>query len=283
MLTASNNHPSAKYVSSMSVTTSANRKARAGFLRCLLLAVLAMPLPSMADSFVVADAATDAKLYFTAPLRWDKTDWLAFGSLLFAVGAAHHYDEDVRDRYAVGAKALGGGDPHGTRDYLPLAALAGGTWGYAALTRSSAGRQESWSLVEAAALSGVTGYVLKYAAGRRRPNETVDSNAWTEGGDAFPSMHVNLTFAVATVFAESGSPRFRWLRRTIGYGAAGVVAYNRVHDNAHWLSDTVAGAALGLATARFVLNRRGDQPNGSSLVLMPIDRGLMLSYSMPLR
>lgn len=269
----------------MRISSSSDNTASRRFLRWMMLFwAFVAPLPSMAQSFPVATAVEDARLYFTAPLRWDQTDWIAFGSSMLAVGAAHHYDQDVRRHYAVGEKAtLDGADPHDRRDYLPAIVLVASTWGYAALKHNSAGYREGWSLLEAAGLSGMTGYALKYLAGRDRPNETADPNAWRESGDSFPSMHANLTFAIATVFAESGNDRYRWVRRAIGYGTAGVVAYNRVHDNAHWLSDTVAGAALGLASARFVLNRRGDEPNGSSLVLMPIDRGLRLSYSMPLR
>jgi membrane-associated phospholipid phosphatase len=58
------------------------------------------------------------------------------------------------------------------------------------------------------------------------------------------------------VLAESGSDEYRWVRRALGYGIAGATAYIRVKDNVHWLSDTVAGAALGAATARFAMNRR---------------------------
>jgi membrane-associated phospholipid phosphatase len=45
----------------------------------------------------------------------------------------------------------------------------------------------------------------------------------------------------------------------------------------HWLSDTVAGAALGIATARFVLNRE----NGShaEIGFQPQKDGWMLTYN----
>jgi hypothetical protein len=53
----------------------------------------------------------DTKLYFTAPLRWDGEDWVAFGGILAAIGAAHQFDEKVREHFATGSKAvLNGGD-----------------------------------------------------------------------------------------------------------------------------------------------------------------------------
>jgi len=65
-------------------------------------------------------------------------------------------------------------------------------------------------------------------------------------------------------FAESGNDDYRWVRRILGYAVAGGTAYIRMKDNVHWLSDTVAGAALGVATARFVLNREDGGPSGAA-------------------
>jgi membrane-associated phospholipid phosphatase len=81
-------------------------------------------------------------------------------------------------------------------------------------------------------------------------------------------------------FAESGNDEYRWIRRILGYGVAGGTAYVRVKNNVHWMSDTVAGAALGIATARFVLNRE----NGShaEIGFQPQKGGWMLTYNVPL-
>ena len=39
------------------------------------------------------------------------------------------------------------------------------------------------------------------------------------------------------------------------YTVAGLASLSRVYDNRHWLSDIAAGAALGIATAKFVYGR----------------------------
>jgi membrane-associated phospholipid phosphatase len=54
---------------------------------------------------------------------------------------------------------------------------------------------------------------------------------------------------------------------------AGATAYVRVKENVHWTSDTVAGAALGIATARFVLNRREQSDVRSALDIEPTKNG----------
>jgi hypothetical protein len=76
---------------------------------------------------------------------------------------------------------------------------------------------EAWNMLEAGGMSFVTAYSLKYTTA---------------------------AFAVGTVLVESGNPEFRWVRRVIGYGVGFGTAYLRMKHNAHWLSDTVAGAAL---------------------------------------
>jgi membrane-associated phospholipid phosphatase len=137
---------------------------------------------------------------------------------------------------------------------------------------------------EAAALSSAAGYLLKKAGGRQRPYETSDSGSWHDGGDSFPSLHATAAFAIGTVLAESGNDRYRRIRRVLGYGLAVGTAYARMDDGAHWLSDTVAGGSLGVATARFVMKRRDvpDERRGR-LSLEPSSTGVELTYSVALR
>jgi membrane-associated phospholipid phosphatase len=222
----------------------------------------------------------DTKLYFTSPLRWDAEDWLYFGGALAAIGAAHSFDERVRDHFATGSRAAlnGGADKNSLRDAAPTVALLAGTGLYAAFIDDHDGYREAWSLIEAGAFSGATAEVLGYATGRERPDATTSANEWGKGSDSFPSLHTTVAFAVGTVFAESGNDEYRWIRRIIGYGVASATGYVRVSGNVHWLSDSVAGAALGIATARFVLNRQGAQDRGA-LQFQPMKSGWQISYS----
>ena len=254
---------------------------------CLLSGSLALlPVVGYADdSSLAGRTLTDAKLYFTAPVNWDKKNWEVFGGTVAAIVAAHEYDGDVRAHFVKGSNtALDGRDRESTRDALPTAAIFAGTWAYAALIQSRGGYAEGWSMAEAAGLSAVSAYALKLAAGRLRPNETAQVDRWSQSGSSFPSLHATLAFAVGTVLAESGEDNYRWVRRALGYGVAVGTAYARVHDNAHWLSDSVAGGALGMSTAIFVLNRR-QHSDGSEgqMGLLPVERGMMLTYSVPIR
>jgi membrane-associated phospholipid phosphatase len=223
-------------------------------LLCALLA-LGPAVPCRAESSLPAEVWTDTKLYFTSPLRWDSTDWLFFGGALAAIGAAHQYDGTVRRHFAGASPVLDGKDPHAVRDAVPAAAMLLGTWAFAGLSDNQSGRRETFTMLEAAAFSAVSAEGIKFAAGRARPNESNHVDEWRSGGSSFPSLHATAAFAIGTVLAESGNDDYRWVRRALGYGLAGATAYIRVHDNVHWLSDSVAGAALGAASARFALNR----------------------------
>ena len=224
----------------------------------------------------------DAKAYFTAPLHWDTRDWEFFGGALAAIAVSHHYDTQARTHYDQGYQSpLGPKESGELTDALPSAALFLGTWGYASLIGSRSGETEAGNMFESAGLSLVSAYALKYIIRRPGPDSTTDPNHWFSGGSSFPSEHTTLAFAVGTVLAESGNPEFRWLRRTIGYGIGFGTAYLRLKHNAHWLSDTVAGGALGMATAHFVMNRSAEraEEEGTELSLAPVQGGVMLAFS----
>lgn len=47
--------------------------------------------PVRADDITLGDVLTDAGRYFTAPLRWDQSDWLFFGGTVFAESGSDDY------------------------------------------------------------------------------------------------------------------------------------------------------------------------------------------------
>jgi membrane-associated phospholipid phosphatase len=263
----------------------------------LLLAVLAVALaPYQVRSQETSDEASsggspyrfdsifkDIAAYATAPIRWDGTDWLYFGGAVAAVAAAHSLDGRVRTHFTTTQTPLNGKDPNSLSDAIPAAALVAGTFLYAVAIDDNDGRSETWSMLEAGGLSTATAYVLKFASGRERPNETTNDNEWRKGGSSFPSVHVTAAAAIGTVLAESGNDEYRWIRRFVGYGVAAGTAYLRLKHNEHWLSDTVAAAALGASSAHFTLNHEHRTDHASGLSLVPIRGGAMLSYTVPLR
>jgi hypothetical protein len=232
----------------------------------------------------VATLFSDAKDYVTAPFRARGPQWKRFGVVLGAVALAHGYDDDVREHFDTVTAAPGTKpDTRDAEDAAPALLALGGTWIAAVVGDHEDGRREAGMMFEAAALSGAAGLVLKEVVRRERPYTTTDDGAWREDGDAFPSLHTTTAFAIGTVLAESGPDGRRWLRRTVGYGLAVATAYRRMDHDAHWLSDTVAGAALGVATARFVMKQRERDAMRAQIGIAPAADGVAVSFTVPLR
>ena len=100
------------------------------------------------------------------------------------------------------------------------------------------------SIGSAAALT----LVLKEAVGRSRPIESpgdADEFHPFSGHASFPSGHTTIAFATAAALDQETSSRWvPWL----AYPIAAVVGWSRVHDQEHWTSDVLAGAAIGVWT-----------------------------------
>jgi membrane-associated phospholipid phosphatase len=229
--------------------------------------------------------AHDAGLYFTAPLHWNANEWAWFAGALAAIAGSHHYDSQVYTHFTKGLtpSQIANINSDDLQDALPSVAVFLGTWGLAALTNDPNGHREAWSMFEAATLSTVDAYALKYIIRREGPDQTSDPNEWFKsGGKSFPSEHATASFAIGTVLAEAGSDDYRWLRRALGYGLGIGTSYLRLKHNQHWLSDTVAGGALGIASAQFTLNH-AYRDEASGFALVPVQGGAMLTYRVTLQ
>ena len=102
-------------------------------------------------------------------------------------------------------------------------------------------------LYESFLISGAATGVLKFAIGRKRPSATTEPFSFKPAGSnaSFPSGHTTTAFAAAEVLAEQYP---RWWVTVPAYGAASAVGFSRLRANQHWLSDVVAGAAVGIST-----------------------------------
>ena len=222
----------------------------------------------------------DLRAYAAEPLRWRRREWLRFAGVAAAVRAAYEYDDDIRERYA------NDGEPnyHEVADAMPPAILFGATWFAAKLRDNEEAFEEAAMMRRAFVLQVYGTEVMKVAFRRERPGPGVPPDNWSDGHSlSFPSGHTAAAFAIGTVFAESGDDEHRRLRRVIGYGVGAVVGYQRVNHDSHWFSDTVAGTALGIATAKFVMRRHeGTEPRGV-FALQPMEGGTRVTYTVPLR
>ena len=63
-----------------------------------------------------------------------------------------------------------------------------------------------------------------------------------------------ITFAAATVIER----HLGWKKSVLGYTIASYIAASRLHDNRHYLSDVVFGAAVGSIAGRTVVHHAAD-------------------------
>ena len=96
------------------------------------------------------------------------------------------------------------------------------------------------------------------------------------GGYSLPSGHATLTFTAATI-----------LQQHLGYKAgiptyliASYVAMSRLHDNRHYASDVIAGAATGIIIGRSV-TYHGRNFWGQAFSVAPIRGGFALVWTKP--
>ena len=104
-------------------------------------------------------------------------------------------------------------------------------------------------------MTGVVVEILKFVIGRARPVFFDEfgivgffpfNSEWAF--NSMPSGHTALSFA-GLVMLGMLMPRFRWLT----WGLAIAIAVSRVAIGAHWPTDVILGAFIGMVSADFVL------------------------------
>jgi membrane-associated phospholipid phosphatase len=110
-------------------------------------------------------------------------------------------------------------------------------------------------LIAAEVLDLALTFGVKVALGRERPNVSGDHLRFTPfsiTNRSLPSGHTSTAFAFVTTLADDFN---RSGLTIVLYAAATGTAFSRIYDDRHWLSDTIAGAAIGIASAKLVSGR----------------------------
>ena len=120
-------------------------------------------------------------------------------------------------------------------------------------------------LFRAQIVTQATVQAIKFGAGRQRPDGSSNSS--------FPSGHSAAAFASATVIQHE----FGWKAGIPAFAVAGFVASSRVQMRRHYISDVVAGAAVGIMAGRSVTVGTGRAR--FSVNPMPMPGGLGVSFT----
>ena len=120
-------------------------------------------------------------------------------------------------------------------------------------------------LVRAQFVSQTMTQVIKFSAGRTRPDGTTMS---------FPSGHSASAFATAAVLQR----HLGWKAGIPAYGVAAYVAASRVQMKRHYFSDVAFGAAIGMVAGRTVTIGRGDARFAVSPAAAPGGAGVNFTW-----
>ena len=208
----------------------------------------------------------------------EKKDIVLTLSLTGAAAGAFMLDGSLRrpsgkDEYARPGGFFTGNQAVFDRLGEPIAqfGLAGAFYATGWLTAAEKARRGGSGGAAARVGNGLATGGLKSAGGRSRPYTEDGPGRWNGGGASFPSGHTSMAFTMASVVAEEyESPMVDFM----AYGLAGTVGAMRIHQDQHWASDVVGGAALGLLVGKGI--SRWERRAGWARFLYSDGRGLYI-------
>jgi membrane-associated phospholipid phosphatase len=160
-----------------------------------------------------------------------------------AAGSASFLDAHVRN--SVANPDSGFGKSLETAGGWPSSVLVVGLFTAGRLSHEPGFRAMSYDLLDATIINFGYTELLKVTVRRERPDRS--------NNQSFPSGHSSNAFALATV-AER---HYGWKVGVPAYALAAAIGYARVVRDKHYLSDSVAGAALGYIVGRTVVRVNG--------------------------
>jgi len=131
-----------------------------------------------------------------------------------------------------------------------LGAVAAGFYFIGREKKNDRARETGILSAEALVDSFIVGGTLKVVTRRGRPLEGAERSEFFDGGSSFPSGHSMQAWAAATIIANEY--RHRRAVQIAAYATASAVSIARFTEHKHYLSDVLAGSALGYGIGKYV-------------------------------
>jgi membrane-associated phospholipid phosphatase len=216
---------------------------------------------------------SNMKQSFTKPFHMKKKDWQNLGKFVALEIALSFADKPIQRNAIIWYDA--NSSVRWTSDYVTrfgglyevyaLAALMAESY----ITGNRKLRTTTLLASQSYLTAGAIQFALKFIFGRQRPSyvdyHTLGPEPDFQGpfykntdalgkktNSAFPSGHTTGVFAAATVYSLEYKDK-KWVP-FFSYGIASLIGLSRITENKHWLTDIVAGAALGYITGQQVVN-----------------------------
>jgi membrane-associated phospholipid phosphatase len=217
------------------------------------------PAPTPSESSLEKDffknILQDQKAIWTAPLHIDRADakWIVPGSI--GLMALITTDRITGDEIAEFDNQKGLSKAISQAGSVYTLGAAAGTFYLLGRKNNNARARETGVLSAEALVNGllVSG-ALKVITQRSRPAGGHERSEFFDGGSSFPSGHSTQVWSVATVIASEYHDR-----RSVqiaAYATATAVSVARFTGGKHYISDVVAGSALGFGIGKYVYHKR---------------------------
>lgn len=203
----------------------------------------------------------DTKYIFSAPSRWDGKDWLVASSLVLGTGAIMLNDENIQDFIQQNSCNTLADISRPFGDGLVTLGIVGGMYISGKVFDNKKLEKTATLSLESFIISAGITNCIKIITGRARSDKGEGASSWHGLGLeskywSFPSGHSAVAFAMASVIeSRYESPVIDF----IAYGMAALVAWSRLNDNAHWTSDVVVGAIIGISVGKAISNRHSNR------------------------
>ncbi len=229
--------------------------------------------------------AKDAGGVMASPFSWRTPQFLACAAVLGTAALAYANDERIRDwalssRTPESKEVMAVLEKGGDAAYLT--AVLAGLYAAGEIAPSRGLRKTAVLGLESLAVSGAIVLSLKCLLGRARPDQGLPSNHFEPftvqaAFMSLPSGHASSVFAVATTLARRTDSL---AADALIYAFAAAVAVSRVHDDKHWASDVILGAALGHVVASKIADLNDEEKNRIrvSAVLSPVSFGVAIRF-----
>ena len=218
---------------------------------CAVLFVILVPgcMSSAAQTDAPAPPPIGAVLREMPPDLWHFISWDT-GAVLSLGGAAaligHVWDDDLAGEIETNVSLNNAMTPGHTYGAFTVQAFVGvGLYAGGWFAKKERLARTGADIMRAQVLSQIYVQAIKYTAQRERPDES--------NHQSFPSGHSASAFATAGVLQR----HYGWKAGVPATVVAAYVATARVHDNRHYLSDVIFGAAMGIAGERTVTLHAG--------------------------
>ena len=158
----------------------------------------------------------------------------------------------LRNRETIDGPAISFANEYGNLWYPALGTLA--TYGLGLAFEDESMRKFARKTCASLLIAGGITTVFKSIIGRSRPFTNEGSGQFTpltlnDARLSFPSGHSTVAFVMSASLSKVID---RWWADVLLYGLATGTAYARMHNDRHWLSDTVLGAAIGYYAVQWV-------------------------------